>query len=591
MLSTLRRGGVVQILMAGIVLVIIASFAFEFRGGAATFRSECALEVYKHCVMPRDFNTAFHLSVPPNLQPKQIKKFGFHQLVMDGLVERELLKREAEKLGISISEQQVDDELYHGRFHYSLPADRYAIASMYTNVPVTNPKTEQFDYDVYKRAVKNYTRMSGKDFKQYQTEELIAARMRELVKLPVEVSDAEAFATFAYERSRAVVRVAQLHWSWFARFVTPISENAVTAYMSEHASELAPPPSAAPEAAPALEATPTPTSTPEVALTHATSDTAPAPSPSAPAAPAEGCTVVSEIFFAYPPAADAGDEAETKSRAQNVRKQITQGRAFDALARAYSAAPSGSHGGLRGCLRASEGDEARALLEGIKSLKPGELSELLTLPHGVYLLRPEAELSAEAAAAAEKRAQARPLAARVQAEARLKRYAADLIAQLKAGQNMQDALLALSSAALREANNPPELQKEIEAQALEARDRPRVDISSGFSRADTVNPVPNLAGDVSAKQIAFTLEGADAVFPEPLTTRDGLAVLQLKEKRPATREDFDKDKHEIVSQIKETAQADALARYVKSLKERSKDAVVVNPRYLDPDADKTKDDS
>jgi hypothetical protein len=150
-------------------------------------------------------------------------------------------------------------------------------------------------------------------------------------------------------------------------------------------------------------------------------------------------------------------------------------------------------------------------------------------------------------------------------------------------------MLALSTAALKEANNPSELQKEIEAQALDARDRPRVDISSGFTRADTVNPVPNLAADVSAKEVAFTLEGADAVFPEALPTRDGVAVLQLKEKKPATREDFDKDKHDIVSQIKEVAQADALARYVKSLKERSKDAVVVNPRYLDPDADKTRD--
>src|SRR5688572_18287884 len=110
MLSTLRRGGAIQALMGGIVLVIIASFAFEFRGRGLNSSSECALEVHKHCVMPRDFNTAFHLAVPPNLQPKQIKQYGFHKLVMDGLVERELLKREAEKLGVSISEEQVDDE-------------------------------------------------------------------------------------------------------------------------------------------------------------------------------------------------------------------------------------------------------------------------------------------------------------------------------------------------------------------------------------------------------------------------------------------------------------------------------------------------
>jgi peptidyl-prolyl cis-trans isomerase D len=80
--------------------------------------------------------------------------------------------------------------------------------------------------------------MSGKDFKQYQTDELVAARMRDLVRLPVRVSESEAWAQYELQKSRAVVRVAQLRWQWFARFISPVSEDAVTSYVNEHQAEL-----------------------------------------------------------------------------------------------------------------------------------------------------------------------------------------------------------------------------------------------------------------------------------------------------------------------------------------------------------------
>jgi peptidyl-prolyl cis-trans isomerase D len=579
MLSTLRRGGLVQGLMGGVVLIIIASFAFEFRSGAAKFDNECAVEVMDRCVPPRDFNTAFRFVVPPNMPPKQIKQVGFRKLVLDGLIERELLRHEAASLGVSISEQEVDDELQHGRFHFSLPAEQAATAPMASYFPVTNPKTEQFDYETYKRTVKTYTRMSGKDFKQYQTDELVAARMRDLVRLPVRVSESEAWAQYEFQKSRAVVRVAQLRWEWFARFVTPVSEDAVTSYVNEHQAELL-------AATQAKDTTPAPT---PVAPASSTDHATPGVAPEAPgaAAPAEGCTVVSEIFLDYPPAADPDDEANVRQQARDLKKQVGQGRSFDQLARLHSSAPSASHGGLRGCLRASEGEEASSLLQSIAALKTGEVSEPLVLPHGVYLIKVEAQLDATAAKTADQRAQARPLAARALADARVARFATELIAAIKGGQSMADAVTALSAAALAEAKATPELS----TTALDAHDRPRVDISPGFSRVDGVNPIPNLSGSVAAKQLAFTLNAPDELYPEPLATRQGMAVLQLKEKTLASREEFDKDKAEIMSRLRETMQGDALARYVQTLREKAKDAIILNPRFLDSATEPPADES
>lgn len=579
MLSTLRRGGLVQGLMGGVVLVIIASFAFEYKGRAAHFDNECAAEVMGRCVPPRDFNTAFRFVVPPNMQPKQIKQIGFRKLVMDGLIERELLRHEAERIGVSISEQEVDDELQHGRFHFSLPAEQAATAPMASYFPVTNPKTEQFDYATYQRTVKTYTRMSGKDFKQYQTDELVAARMRDLVRLPVRVSEGEAWSQFEFQKSRAVVRVTQLRADWFARFITPVSEDAVTSYVNEHQAELLAAEQGKDAPAPAA---PVPASTTD----HATPGAAPEAAAAAPA-PSEGCTVVSEIFLDYPPAADPNDEAAVQQKARDLKKAASQGRSFEQLARLHSGAKSASYGGLRGCLRASEGEEASSLLQSISTLKTGDVSEPLVLPHGVYLIKVEAQLDATAADTADRRAQARPLAARQLADARLTRFANDLIAAIKGGQSMADAVTALSAAALAEAKATPELT----TVALDAHDRPRVDISPGFSRADGTNPVPNLSGDVAAKQLCFTLNTPDELYPEPLTTRQGMAVLQLKEKTSATREDFDKDKAEIMRTLRENMQGDALARYVQSLREQAKDAIILNPRFLDSATELPADES
>jgi parvulin-like peptidyl-prolyl isomerase len=575
MLSTLRRGGLIQGLMGGVVLVIIASFAFEYKGRAAHFDNECAAEVKGRCIPPRDFNTTFGFVVPPNTPPKQIKQIGFRKLVMDGLIERELLRHEAEQLGVSISEQEVDDELQHGLFHYSLPAEQAATASMARYFPVTNAKTERFDYETYKRTLKTYTRMSAKDFKQFQTDELVAARMRDLVRLPVRVSESEAWAQYEFQKSRAVVRVAQLRSDWFARFVTPVTEDAVTSYVNEHQAELA--------AAPAKDA-PAPAA-PASTTDHATPGATPQVAAAAP--PSEGCTVVSEIFLDYPPAADKDDEAAVQQKARDLKKAASQGRPFEQLARLHSSAASASYGGQRGCLRASEGEEASSLLQSIATLKTGEVSEPLVLPHGVYLIKVEAQLDPTAAASADQRAQARPLAARQLADARVARFANDLVAAIKGGQSMADAVTALTAAALAEAKATPEQQ----TIALDAHDRPRVDISPGFSRVDGVNPIPNLTGDLAAKQLCFTLNTPDELYPEPLTTRQGLAVLQLKEKTVASRADFDKDKAEIMRRLRESMQGDALARYVQGLREKAKDAIILNPRFLDSATELPADES
>jgi peptidyl-prolyl cis-trans isomerase D len=560
MLNTFRQGGVIQLIMGGVILLIIAAFALEVRGPKkiANFDKDCAARVAGRCVAPRDFMAAFQLSVRPDLTPKELKRLGIRKMIMDGLVERELLLDEAERLGISITSEQVDAELALGRFHFSLPAERDGQLPMMTYVNVRHPQTEAFNYDIYQRVVRNYARMSTKDFKNYQADELVAARMRDLSKLSARVSEAEAYAEFESESAKATVRVGQLDRDWFARFGTSLSDDEVRAYITAHMAEI--------DAAFAAKE----------------------------AGFVENCPLVSEIFFAYPPAADEADEKETRERAERVLAELSKSPdSFDLLARIHSGSPSASYGGKRGCLIAAEGDEeAGELAKAVEDLPNGSLSPLVTTSRGLYLLRLEQRVTKEESGNVGRFFVALPLAVTESANAEMQKFADNPKARMASGTSMQDAVDQLARETLKAS---PVLARagakatELEAAASESRERPQVDVSPSFARGGVTSPVPNAVSGAAAKQLAFGLKAVGDVYPEPIETYDGVAVLQLKDKEPAKREDFEKNKAEYMEQFKARAESEALTEFVARLKKAKESEIQINERFLDTKADAKND--
>jgi peptidyl-prolyl cis-trans isomerase D len=562
MLSSFRKGGVIQFVMGGVIVAIIIAFMLDYRrsGMKRSFHSECAVEIGRTCVPPRDFTTAFSLAVRPDLTAKELKRLGVRQLLLDGLVERQLLVDEARQLGISISEEKVDEELSLGRFHFSMPAARYGQLPMMTPVQVRNPDTEEFNYDLYQRTVRNRARMSTKDFKANQTEELIAARMRDLIKLGVRVSEAEAWSEFERERGRAQARVAQLHSRWFARFGASLSDEQVQNFATNQSAAVDP------------------------AVAQAQSKYS------------EGCPLVSEIYFQYPPAADAKDEQETKARAEKVAAEAAKASndEFSLLARIHSGAESADYGGKRGCLNESEGEETAQLIKALEGVAPGGNSKLVQQARGYYLLRLEQRVPKEKLEEVTRLWVARPLAARAAADGLTQEFAKGLIASVSSGKVMQETVDAMSQSAL--AQSPLEAQAkkagggvvaEWLAAARESRERPQVDVSPSFTRGGIATPVFNATQGASTKQIAFSLAALGDVYGEPIPTRDGLAVLQLKDREPAKHDEFEKEKSDFMRELKQRAEADALGAHVTRLRQAREKDIVVNHRFLD---DKTPAD-
>jgi len=562
MLSSFRKGGVIQFLMGGVIVAIIIAFMLDYRrsGMKRSFQSECAVEVGRTCVAPRDFTTAFSLAVRPDLTAKELKRLGVRQLLLDGLVERQLLVDEARKLGISISEEKVDEELSLGRFHFSMPAARDGQFPMMMQVQVRNPDTEEFNYELYQRTVRNRARMSTKDFKANQTEELIAARMRDLIKLGVRVSEAEAWSEFERERGRAQARVAQVRTAWFARFAVSPSDEQVKNFAANQ--------SAAVDAAVAQEQSKY----------------------------SEGCPLVSEIYFQYPPAADAKDEQETKSRAEKVAAQAAKAsnEEFSLLARIHSGAQTADYGGKRGCLNESEGEETAQLIKALDGLPPGGTSKLVPQARGFYLLRLEQRVPKEKLEELTRLRVAWPLAARAAADVLTQEFAKGLIASVSSGKLMQESVDAMTQSALAQSPLHAEAKKagaglaaEFLAAAHEGRDRPQVDVSPSITRGGIATPVFNATQSASTKQIVFSLAALGDVYAEPIPTREGLAVLQLKDREPAKRADFDKEKSDFMREMKQRAEAEALSAHVTRLRQAREKEISVNHRFLD---DKTPAD-
>ena len=68
-------------------------------------------------------------------------------------------------------------------------------------------------------------------------------------------------------------------------------------------------------------------------------------------------------------------------------------------------------------------------------------------------------------------------------------------------------------------------------------------------------------------------------------------MLQLKEKTLATREDCEKDCHEILRTLQDDKGRDAVARYVEALRKAAKDQVKMDSRLLEESTTDTEGDS
>ncbi len=563
MLSFFRRGGAGQILIGAIVFAIIVVFVVEFRsankGGAGSMKINCAARVYGACVAIKDYDAALKM-VAGRLEAKQQRALKIPQMVVEGLIERELLVREADRLGIGVGDEEITDELEAGRARVSLPvkhletlAAQAQLCSLVPNpfipdpvraarspvcaedgprgvrlIPVKNSKTQRYDYEIYERNVRVYANRSPKEFRKMQRLELIAERMRELVRSQVVVSEAETFAAYARDNTKAVARIVELKRDWFTKYVVRVSDAIAEDWAADNADQV--------------------NERWENAKTEWTA----------------GCSLVSEIRTRFPPAATDQDKALVRGRIDAALARLADGESFATVAQDVSDGRTAVVGGALGCFTPEVyGPSGQLLAEALDELEVGKRTGVIEAPEGFYILRLDGKLAEADVEAVGKRYLARDLSTRFKSDGEMKKFADEVIGELKDGKELEEVTLRLTRKYLAQAQGAADDVSDDELRGFDASDRPRADVTPPFTRymaPFSANPLDNAAAAV------FALEKPGSVHPAPIDTSDGVIVLQLKEKLKAQRKDFEKDKLKLMLQRKRVKAEEALVDYVEALR-------------------------
>jgi peptidyl-prolyl cis-trans isomerase D len=110
-------------------------------------------------------------------------------------------------------------------------------------------------------------------------------------------------------------------------------------------------------------------------------------------------------------------------------------------------------------------------------------------------------------------------------------------------------------------------------------DRPQTQTSSAFNRGG--DPFQGLSPDGTAKVITFAFAGKEGeVLADPVRTPDGWDVVQLKQRKVATREEFEKDRPTFRDELVRAKRDETLSLYVKRLREQAKDDIKVEDAYI-----------
>jgi peptidyl-prolyl cis-trans isomerase D len=610
MLSFFRQKGLSNVLYGAIIVATILTFVIEFRPNAsqrtASLSEACAARVRGRCLDPRDFSSAYRILMPSR-SAETSRRLNIKRVALDGLIERELLDDEARRLGISVTEEEVTDQLYSGFVRASVPSADPAIAQsilqeMYqsyaraglvsqevamshfndrdTAIPVDfrDPKSKMFDMKVYERQVRNLSNRSTSEFRGEQARELLAAKMRDVIRAPVRVSEAEAWEEYRRQYDTATVSWIPVKESWAGRWAGANASGAdVDAWVKEHQKEF------------------------DAELTERQEADAPK------------AGHLRHILVKLPYGATDEEKAAGLAKLSWAVARVRAGESFAEVARETSDdAGSAAQGG-------DLGDKTDSFVPAFKAaadaLAPGQSTAgAVETQFGYhFIMRDDPAKTAEVAAQV-KRGLGRSMYAKATATDAAKRVAGQIAASMRAGKTADDAIRDAISGFVRasgkvdrlrvlpgpagDAGAPsaprssgdagpgatasPTPSAPLPERAFDASvdaDRPQVQTSSAFNRGG--DPFPGLSPDGTTSVVRFALSAQDGdVMPEPVRTADAFVAVQLKQHKTATRDEFDKNHDTFVQEIVRSKRDEALSLYVRRLREQAKDDIKIDPSFV-----------
>jgi peptidyl-prolyl cis-trans isomerase D len=552
MLEQMRKSSqfaIAKYVLFGLVIAIfIISFGPQSRGVScdATMSSdETAANVGGQVVSAQDYTYAFRLMGGGNQPPQFLKLRRFKETVMDRLLERELLANEAEHLGFAVSEDDVHKMLLDSKI-------------VGLGVPHTIPRIQKngaFDYDQFKNFAQFELGLSPKRFVEEQQRELLAAQVRDLLRVSVKVSPEEVKTAFEAKNRQIDLEYVRFPSRKYEAEVEPTSAE-IDAYLKANQAKVK---ETFDQRKPLYTDVPLEAHVREIVIKPAT----------------------------------PGDDAGARKRADALAARIAKGEAFAKVAREASDDPDGrSRGGdlgwrRKGTLGLADADEAQVL-----NAKPGAVVGPFKKGDGLALFTSagtrQGTLSFDAVKdeiAVERIRQEKSVAiAKQHAEAALaaaKASGGQTLKQLFPGPTATDEASsdgkAASPAAIKSLKGTPAAK--TGSVAVPPPSDARAEETGLFSRRGTV--IEQIGDSPELAKVAFDLK-PDAPLAGPFDVAGSFVVVRLKERKDPDMQELEKKQADLRRDAELVKWNDVLTGWLKARCQQEKAAgrLTVNKSFV-----------
>jgi peptidyl-prolyl cis-trans isomerase D len=431
------------------------------------------------------------------------------------LVQRAILKHEADRLGLQVSDEDLRRELQTGPFaQYLFPNGNYIGDDGYINF------------------VQSAFQVSRADFESQVKSDLELNRLQALITGGVTVSDNAVRDAYKVQGTKVKFDYAVVSADDLRKGINP-SDAELQAFFKKSAAKYA---TAIPETRKiqyaAFDASNLPGGKPQVSDAEVQAYY----TQHQDQYQVKEQVKVRHILIAVQSGADAKADAAAKAKAEDILKQIKAGGNFADLASKNSDDPGSKvQGGELGWL-----DRGKTVPEFDKSaftLSPGQTSDLVKTQFGYHILQVEEK----------KTAHLRPIA-------EVKPEIVPVLEQQKAGVAEQNFATALTNDAKKEG-----LEKAASSKGLHA-------VATDYLAKDGV--VAGLADGSGLLTQAFS--AAKGAAPASVSTGDGFAVFQVIDIKPAHAPDFAEYKQHILDDFREQQLPQLLNAQLNKLDDRAK---------------------
>jgi peptidyl-prolyl cis-trans isomerase D len=525
-----------------VVFTLSAVFMLQFGGpqakGCSSGGAAAAAKVYGRSITRNEVQSAYLLSGGENYPDEMAKQYKLREMVMYGLIERNLLARQARTLGYQVSEDEVLQKMAEdGVVHLSMSVD----AGPY--LPPSGPQRfsfedskGKFNKDNLRNFIQYRLRRSVGEFTRDQIEEALAQRMRDAVTASVSVSPGELWDAYVREQESAKLKYVRFSTAYYGQQLQQ-SESELNAFMTQHQKEVDAEYEKQKARYTGLEK--------QVRARH----------------------ILIKV------AESASDEQKQAARAKidALLARARKGEDFASLARANSQDEgSAKKGGDLGFN--PKGRMVKPFDDAQFALKPGEISDVVESTFGLHVIKVEAIREGDVPVAEAKHELAEKLFRDGRSAELAKRAANELLQKAQAGQTLEDAVAGVTGTPARAAGDeaPDSAADPLAPQVRETR---------AFGRTDTA-----IAGPFDSTPLvkaAYELTEQQPLPSAPMQLGDDWFVYRLESKVLANKAAFTAEEQaRIENGLLRRKRTEMLKAYVRGLRDQ---AIASKDIFVDAD--------